>query len=277
MTPCTQMGIIRQNGLNPDQDGLIFLSQTAGKPAGAGVGNPLGVAICGSDLAVQRGRDLCGNERQSSALEFEEDLVERPSLRAAQPAVNFQSCAAQLARTASGNLWIGVLDGVEDAADARRYDGIRTRRRSPLMAAGLQGDVESRTPGPLTRLPEGFHFSVRTSQSLMEALPDPFGSLHQNASYPGVGESPALSPSRQAKGFAHVSQVVGQRSKEFLLDFAEQVPQFVLLDFQVGSIASSRLAFERNSLHDGQAVTLNTGNLLGIIGEQVDFLDAQVG
>ncbi len=124
-------------------------------------GDPLAFAAGHRGAPVQAHREFGANERQAAFHTLDKAAVDLARLGFQHAAGDFDAGAAQQLQTATGDLRIGVLHGRHHASNASPDQRFGTGRRTPVMAAGFEGDVRGGTAGALTRLAQRMHFGMR--------------------------------------------------------------------------------------------------------------------
>ena len=146
------------------------------------------------------------------------------------------------------------------------------------MAAGLKRDVKSTALSTRARLRQGFNFSVICTRAAMRSAPHNFSTPNDDAAHPGIWIGQGIALSRQPQRLPHKMFMRGAAWFKHVasLHLAQEMSQLVFLYLEVGAVAHMRTSFQRNTFKDLEPIAPDSGDLPGIVGEQVHFANTQM-
>ena len=177
--------VIRQNGIDADEDSIGTLTQVHAVGARLLASDPFGFARDSGNLAIERHRGFHGDERRAMNHPMIEPFIERGAFVSEHSGDNLLVCAAQNFEGAPGMFWVGVGSANDDALDAGGLDGLGAGRGAAMGATGFQRDVERRAAWIVAvalRIVQGFDLPMRQAGPMMR-LP-----LTSTAPTMGLGE-----------------------------------------------------------------------------------------
>ena len=143
--------------------------------AGGFRGDPLAHAVLETGLAVERRGDFHPYPRGLADHAAQEADVEFPGLLRTRPDFDLDARGAQPLEALPGDQRVGVGEGRDDAAHARRDQRVAARAGAAMVGAGLQRDPGSRANGgiaPRRRIAQRHDFGMRAADLLGVALAD---------------------------------------------------------------------------------------------------------
>ena len=102
---------------------------------------------------------------------------------------------------------VGVLHGGYDAGDTGIDQRIGARRRTPVVAAGFQGDVGGGTAGLVASLAQSMHLGMGLAGADMPAFADNDPIADDNAADTGIGMGGIQAFTGQFQGAGHQGMV----------------------------------------------------------------------
>ena len=162
----------------------------------------------GGDLAVHGHGVFHHHEGPSGADVVEKYLVEPDALLLQHVLHHLYPPRPQELQPLARHQGVGVAGAHHHPADARGQDGVGAGGLAPVVAAGLQGDVQLGPPGVLRAGGQGAALGVGLAAPLVPALAQDPAVPDDHRAHHGVGGGPARAPLGQLQGQAHVVPVV---------------------------------------------------------------------
>ena len=98
--------------------------------------------------------------------------IEGFSFSTQQTDFGFNPGLSQCCNSASCNLWVGIFDGDDHTLYAGAYQRVRARRRTTVMAARFEGNVNRRTTRPVSGRGERVYLRMRFARGAMPTFAD---------------------------------------------------------------------------------------------------------
>ena len=170
--------------------------------------DPLALAVCHRRTTVQRGAQLKLNIREPRAHALQKAFVDRFRVLHHQPMADVNAFLLQAIQAAPGNLWIRVLHRSDHARHARRNQRFTARRRTPVMAAGLQRDVGCGAARLLTGHAQRMDLGMRLAGTIVKSFPYDLAIFNDNTPDVRVGMGGKTTALRQLHGSRHVNLIL---------------------------------------------------------------------
>jgi hypothetical protein len=135
-------------------------------------GNPLTPAVGERGLAVKRGGDLHAHPRPATRHARDKPDVRFARLVLQQAGMHFQAGSTEPREAVAGHLRVRVLHRGDDAPHLRRDQRLDARRRTPVMTAGLEREVDRRSGGALAGRPQRVGFRMGLAGARVEPFAD---------------------------------------------------------------------------------------------------------
>ena len=152
-----------------------------------GSGQPLRLARRGGDAAVEACGDLQGDPGAPIQNEPFEGGDGARAVAGQGPPGGLDPGVGQLLHAAPRDEGVWIDDAGEDARNPGGDERVGARWGAPMVAAGLQRDVDVGTPRGLTRCEDGHDLGVRVPGPLRDALADDATLPDHDAAHEGVG------------------------------------------------------------------------------------------
>ena len=179
--------------------------------AGLLAGDPPGCPGAGGGLAVQ-GHGVFQHHIGPPSLDVvEEHPVEGVARPLEHAGVHPDAVGPQDVQPPARHQGVGVAGTHHHPCNPGLQDGIGAGGLPPLVAAGLQGDVEGGSGGGAGAVRQCLPLGVEPAASAVPSPADNRPVLHQDGPHHGVGGSPARTPLRQLQGHGHVVLVCFSR------------------------------------------------------------------
>jgi hypothetical protein len=138
----------------------------------------------------------------------EEDPVEGVAFLAKQTGFHRYAADSKLFQPLPRDQGIRVVRAYHDAGNARRENGLGTRRLASMVAAGFQSDVHRGPRRRFAAVRESVPFGVQVPAAAVIALPDDASVFDDYRAYHGVGTGPAEPLFGQGEGQTHIVDIV---------------------------------------------------------------------
>ncbi|EXF42540.1 hypothetical protein BAY1663_05062 [Pseudomonas sp. BAY1663] len=175
-------------------------------------GDPLALAAGHRGAAIEAHCQLGANERQAAFHALDEARIEFARLGLQHAAGDLDAGAAQQRQPAPGDLRIGVLHRRHHTGDAGLDQGLGARRRTPVVAAGLEGDVGGGATRTFAGLAQRMDLGMRFAGAHVPAFADPLAIGDDDAADPRVGMRRIQALARQLQGAGHPGVIGGVHS-----------------------------------------------------------------
>ena len=202
-----QPGVVGKDGVDADEDGIVLLSQLKTTVPRSFAGDPLGVAGSCGDPTVERDRCFGGHPWLSGLRPAQPSPVEDPTTLGTDALVDLDAFGSEEVEPTRSDR-IRVVHGYHHSSDAGCDDGLDARRRSTVMGARLQGDVDGAAAGTIRGLGERVHLSMGAAAASVVPLTNEttFRVDHRGADH-GVGRRTAPPSSCKVEGVLHPVRV----------------------------------------------------------------------
>ena len=170
--PCREGRIVGPDRSGADQDGVALRPQLLDVGSGFRPGYPLAGPVGRGNPPVQGGGQLEDHPWSAGPPVGE---IGRQGLRhvgGADPHVHLYARLTQPVEAGTGHVRIRVDQADDHPADAGGDQGIGARWCPAVVRAGLEGDVDRRSPGRGTGQVEGHHLGVRAARWLGSSQSD---------------------------------------------------------------------------------------------------------
>jgi len=134
--------------------------------------DPAGEAVDGSDPAVEGLGELEGDEGETRADVFEEDLVEPFAGLAENAEGGVDALGLQGLKTAAGDPGVRIDRPDDDPGGPAGDQGFDAGRGTAVMAAGFEGDIDGRPGDRFRGAADRVDFGVGPAAALVPALAD---------------------------------------------------------------------------------------------------------
>src|SRR5581483_9458174 len=171
--------------------------------------DPLALAVRERGAPVETRRDLHPRPGPSARHARDETDVQLARRFLHETLLDADAGRAQLREARARDLRIRVLHGGDDAGDAGRDHRVGARRRAPVVAAGLEVDVERGPARPRARLRERERLGVREARLLVPAFAHHRAVLDDDAADPRVRGGRIQPEAGQLERPTHEAEVGG--------------------------------------------------------------------
>jgi hypothetical protein len=139
--PARQSWVVCQHRADPDQDGIVLLTQFQAPPAGWFAGDPLRVAVAGGDAPVEGDGCLLGDPRASVGHAAEPSPVEPTCLVLQMPDLDIDAGRLDAVGAPAGG-GVGIGHGDHHSGHTGVHHRLAAGRGSSVVIAGLQRDPQ---------------------------------------------------------------------------------------------------------------------------------------
>ncbi len=205
--PAGEQRIVGHDGIAADHDGVVRRAQQVRAGARRFAGDPAALAGGRGDAAVERGRELQGDERPAVPQAREEAGIDLGRLARAKPGLDRDPGRAQPRNTLAGDARVGVLDRQHDARHPRGGKRIGAGRRLAPMAARLEAHIGGCAAGTLAGPSQSLGLAVRPAAGLRPAAAYDLARCDDDAADGRIGPHRAEPALRQTQRRPHVREI----------------------------------------------------------------------
>ena len=182
-----EKGVIRERGADADHDGVSLGAEAVRLSSRGLVRYPAGVAGAGGYLAVQAHGELRDDERQPGGDVLRERLDELLRFRWAVDDGHGDARLTQALDAPASGVRSGVHHGDAHRGDARLHEGVGAGRRSAVVCAGFERDVEVSAASGVAGHAKRLGLGVGAAGWLGASLADDASVAHKHSAYGRVG------------------------------------------------------------------------------------------
>jgi hypothetical protein len=207
-TPHRERRIVGPRGVATDANGVDPGAKPVDEIAGLGTGNPARVPGPVGDPAIDRGRELEGEEGTVGvAMPVEEAGVLAAGLFREQADLDLDPRPAQEVGATPGHR-VGIRLRDDNLPDPGGADGIDAGRLFTLVGTGFEGDDQRAPAGPLGGGAKRHRFGVGPAELGVPSLADRLTLGQDDGAHQWIGRDPAPAPPGEFERAAHRGPVV---------------------------------------------------------------------
>ena len=199
-----ELRVVGQHRPHPRQDAPVLVPELVDMSPGRLPGDPPGDPRAGGNLAVQSHGIFQGHIGPLFGNVVEEDEIQPPALLFQYVLSHFHPIFPKLGNPLPRHQGIGVPGAHHHPGDPRLQDGPGAGGLPPLVAAGLQGDVQNGPRRGLGTAGQSLPLRVGLAAPVVPPPADHPSLLHDHRPHHGVGRGPSPPPLRQRQGQFHV-------------------------------------------------------------------------